>query len=147
MYQLLGPLSTSKENVLTSRCHVSQLFSQWAISTGEKSPKSYWGTFFYFHLKFWKVLMKPQLSIKEFIQNQSVKKKIFSPSLKVTRPSISYGHNLILSHIRRGSTLDRVKKSDSWSRISVKREQKTQFNFIDECFKDPTGGVLGRIIL
>ena len=84
MYQLLGPLSTSKENVLTSRCHVSQLFSQWAISTGEKSPKSYWGTFFYFHLKFWKVLMKPQLSIKEFLQNQSVKKKIFSPSLKVT---------------------------------------------------------------
>ena len=46
MYQLLGPLSTSKENVLTSRCHVSQLFSQWAISTGEKSPKNYWGTFF-----------------------------------------------------------------------------------------------------
>ena len=86
MYQLLGPLSTSKENVLTSRCHVSQLFSQWAISTGEKSPKSYWGTFFYFHLKFWKVLMKPQLSIKEFLQNQSVKKKIFSPSLKVTHP-------------------------------------------------------------
>ena len=84
MYQLLGPLSTSKENVLTSRCHVSQLFSQWAISTGEKSPKSYWGTFFYFHLKFWKVLIKPQLSFKEFLQNQSVKKKKFSPSLKVT---------------------------------------------------------------
>ena len=65
--------------------NILQLFSQWVISTGEKSPKSYWGTFFYFHLKFWKVLMKPQLSIKEFIQNQSVKKKIFSPSLKVTR--------------------------------------------------------------
>ena len=45
MYQLLGPLSTSKENVLTSRCHVSQLFSQWAISTGEKGPKNYWGIF------------------------------------------------------------------------------------------------------
>ena len=89
MYQLLGPLSTSKENVLTSRCHVSQLFSQWAISTGEKSPKSYWGTFFYFHLKFWKVLIKPQLSIKDFLQNQLVKKKIFSPSLKVTLLHIS----------------------------------------------------------
>ena len=85
MYQLLGPLSTSKENVLTSRCHVSQLFSQWAISTGEKSPKNYWGIFFYFHLKFWKVLIEPQLSIKEFLQNQSVKKKKFSPSLKVTQ--------------------------------------------------------------
>ena len=49
---------------------ILQLFSQWVISTGEKSPKSYWGTFFYFHLKFWKVLMKPQLSINEFLQNQ-----------------------------------------------------------------------------
>ena len=84
MYQLLGPLSTSKEKVLTSRCHVSQLFSQWAISTGEKGPKNYWGFFFYFHLKLWKVLTKPQLSIKEFLQNQSVKKKNISPSLKVT---------------------------------------------------------------
>ena len=45
MYQLLGPLSTSKEKVLTSRCHVLQLFSQWAISTGEKGPKNYWGFF------------------------------------------------------------------------------------------------------
>ena len=89
MYQLLGPLSTSKENVLTSRCHVSQLFSQWAISTGEKSPKNYWGTFFQFHLKFWKVLIKPQLSFKEFLQNQSVKKKKFSSSLKVTQLQVS----------------------------------------------------------
>ena len=69
---------------------ILQLFSQWVNSTGEKSPKSYWGPFFYFHLKFWKVLMKPQLSIKEFLQNQSVKKKIFSPSLKVTL--VSFGH-------------------------------------------------------
>ena len=84
MYQLLGPLSTSKEKVLTSRCHVLQLFSQWAISTGEKGPGNYWGFFFYFHLKLWKVLTKPQLSIKEFLQNQSVKKKNVSPSLEVT---------------------------------------------------------------
>ena len=63
---------------------ILQLFSQWVNSTGEKSPKSYWGTFFYFHLKSWKVLIKPQLSIKDFLQNQLVKKKIFSPSLKVT---------------------------------------------------------------
>ena len=54
---------------------ILQLFSQWAISTGEKSPKNYRGTFFHFHLKFWKVLIKPQLSFKEFLQNQSVKKK------------------------------------------------------------------------
>ena len=66
MYQLLGPLSTSKEKVLTSRCHVSQLFSQWAISTGEKGPKNFWGFFFYFHLKLWKVLTQPQLPAKNF---------------------------------------------------------------------------------
>ena len=71
---------------------ILQLFSQWVISTGEKSPKIYWGTFLYFHLKFWKVLMKPQLSIKEFLQNQSVKKKIFSPSLKVTHMVTERNH-------------------------------------------------------
>ena len=65
---------------------ILQLFSQWAIFTGEKGPKNYWGFFFYFHLKLWKVLTKPQLSIKEFLQNQSVKKKNVSPSLEVTLP-------------------------------------------------------------
>ena len=77
----------SKVMAIKIQVDILQLFSQWVISTGEKSPKSYWGTFFYFHLKFWKVLMKPQLSINEFLQNQSVKKKLFSPSLKVTQLS------------------------------------------------------------
>ena len=39
MYQLLGPLSRPKEKVLTSRCKVWQLFSPWALFTGEKAPK------------------------------------------------------------------------------------------------------------
>ena len=41
----------------------------------EKGRKKFLGIFFYFRLKFWKVLTKPQLSIKEFLQNESVKKK------------------------------------------------------------------------
>ena len=78
MYQLLGPLSTSKEKVLTSRCHVSQLFSQWAISTGEKGPKNFWGLFFYFHLKLWKVLTQAQLPAKNFSKTSRSKKKNLS---------------------------------------------------------------------
>ena len=54
---------------------ILKLFSQWAISTGEMSPKNYWGIFFDFHLRLWKALTKPQLSIKEFLQNESVKNK------------------------------------------------------------------------
>ena len=46
---------------------ILKLFSQWAISTGEMSPKNYWGIFFDFHLRLWKALTKPQLSIKEFL--------------------------------------------------------------------------------
>ena len=45
MYQLLGPLITSKEKVYTSCCHVLQLFSQWANSTGEKGPENFWEFF------------------------------------------------------------------------------------------------------
>ena len=78
MYQLLGPLSTSKEKVLTSRCHVSQLFSQWAISTGEKGPKNFWGFFFYFHLKLWKVLTQPQHPAKNFSKRSRSQKKNLS---------------------------------------------------------------------
>ena len=74
MYQLLGPLSTSKEKVLTSRCHVSQLFSQWAISTGEKGPKNFWG-FFLLPLKALKSRYPTTTSSKEFLQNKSVQKK------------------------------------------------------------------------
>ena len=48
------------------------------ISLGKKSPENYWGFFLYFHFKRSKVLIKPQLSIKEFLQNQSVKKINFS---------------------------------------------------------------------
>ena len=50
---------------------ILELLSQWAISTGERAPKIF-GDFFYFRLK----LTKPQLSIKEILQKQSVKKKI-----------------------------------------------------------------------
>ena len=75
---LLGPLSTSEEKVLTSRCHVSQLFSQWAISTGEKGPKNFWGFFFYFHLKLWKVLTQVQLPAKNFSKTSRPKKKDLS---------------------------------------------------------------------
>ena len=46
---------------------ILELFSQWAISNGEMSPKNYWGIFFDFHLRLWKTLTKPQLSIKEFL--------------------------------------------------------------------------------
>ena len=51
-----------------------QLSSQWANSTGEKGPKNFWEFFFYFHFNILKVLIKPQLPIKEFLQNQWVKK-------------------------------------------------------------------------
>ena len=64
---------------------ILKLFSQWAISTGEMSPKNYWGIFFDFHLRLWKVLTKPYLSIKEFLEHQSVGKKNVSPSLTVTQ--------------------------------------------------------------
>ena len=46
---------------------ILELFSQWAISTGEMSPKNYWGIFFDLYLRLWKALTKPQLSIKEFL--------------------------------------------------------------------------------
>ena len=71
---LLGPLSTSEEKVLTSRCHVSQLFSQWAISTGEKGHKNFWG-FFLLPLKALESCYPTTTSSKEFLQNKSVQKK------------------------------------------------------------------------
>ena len=67
---------------------ILELLSQWAISTGEKGPKNFWG-FFYFRIKLWKVLTKPQLFIKEFLQNQSVKENKFPHSLKVTHPLLN----------------------------------------------------------
>ena len=63
---------------------ILQLFSQWAISTGEKGPKNFWGFFFYFHLKLWKVLTQAQLPAKNFSKTSRSKKKKISPSLKVT---------------------------------------------------------------
>ena len=57
---------------------ILQLFSQWAISTGEEGPKNFWGYFFYFYLKLWKVLTKPQRSINKFLPNKSFKKKVVS---------------------------------------------------------------------
>ena len=57
---------------------ILQLFSQWAISTGEKGPKNFWGYFFYFHLKLWKVLTPPQLPAKNFSKTSRSKKKNLS---------------------------------------------------------------------
>ena len=57
---------------------ILQLFSQWAISTGEKGPKNFWGFFFYFHLKLWKVLTQPQLPAKNFSKTSRSKKKNLS---------------------------------------------------------------------
>ena len=54
---------------------ILKLFSQWAISTGEKGPKNLWGFFFYFHLKLWKVLPQPQLPAKNFSKTSWSKKK------------------------------------------------------------------------
>ena len=57
---------------------ILQLFSQWAISTGEKGPKNFWGFLFNFHLKLWKVLTRAQLPAKNFSKTSQSKKKYLS---------------------------------------------------------------------
>ena len=47
---------------------ILKLFSQWAISTGEKGPKNYWG-FFLFPLKALESPYQPQITVKEFLQD------------------------------------------------------------------------------
>ena len=65
----------SKVMAIKMQVDILQLFSQWAISTGEKGPKNFWGFFFYFHLKLWKVLTQPQLPAKNFSKTSRSKKK------------------------------------------------------------------------
>ena len=65
----------SKVMAIKMQVDILQLFSQWAISTGEKGPKNFWGYFFYFHLKLWKVLTPPQLPAKNFSKTSRSKKK------------------------------------------------------------------------
>ena len=62
---------------------ILKLFSQWAISTGEKGHKNFWG-FFLLPLKALESPYPSTTSSKEFLQNKSVQKKKISPSLKVT---------------------------------------------------------------
>ena len=78
LWGLLVKGANNYVSVLTSRCKVWQLFSPWALFTGGKRPQKWWGHFYYFHLKFWKALTKPQLPIKKFLRDQLVKKKVLS---------------------------------------------------------------------
>ena len=100
----------SKVMAIKMQVDILQLFSQWAISTGEKGPKNFWGYFFYFHLKLWKVLTPPQLPAKNFSKTSRSKKKKISPSLKVTPCSI-YQIDIAMSVVQQLDSLQLLHNS------------------------------------